>query len=64
MGEVANNQSIGAAKSLFLQQAIEFVTELFDEHTTRGTYGTAGVEIRFEAGKPLYVRRTLDAIHR
>lgn len=64
MAEVANNQSMKAASGSLLQTAIELLTELFDEHTSRKTYGKAGVEITFTAGKPEYVRRTLEATHK
>lgn len=60
----ANNQSMRTANAPLLNKAIQLLTELFDEHTVRGTYGKAGVEISFVAGKVDYVRRTLDAIHR
>lgn len=64
MAEGANNQSMGAANRPLLTKAIELLTELFDQHTAGGTYGKAGVEIQFEAGKALYVRRTLEATHK
>jgi hypothetical protein len=64
MAEVANNQSIRAANAPLLDKAIALLTELFDQHTLGGTYGKASVEIQFEAGKALYVRRSLEATHK
>jgi len=62
MPEVANNQSNRPAE--LFTKAVDLLRELFDQHTAAGTYGKAGVEITFEAGKALYVRRTLDATHK
>lgn len=64
MAEVANNQSIKAADAPLLDTAIQLLRELFNEHTSRGSYGKAGVEINFTAGKADYVRRTLEATHK
>lgn len=60
----ANNQSMRAGNRLLLDKAIALLTELFDQHTVGETYGKASVEIQFEAGKALYVRRTLEATHK
>lgn len=63
MTEIANNQSRVASNERQLRIAIEFLRELFNDHADRGTYGTAGVEIKFKAGIAIGVRRTLDATH-
>ena len=64
MPEIGKNQGVRQESRAQLDKAIELLTALFDEHTSRGTYGKAGVEIAFEAGKALYVRRTLEATHK
>jgi hypothetical protein len=57
---VASNQT----NAEFRRRAHDRLEQVFNDLEGRGEYGTAGVEITFERGTAVTIRRTLDGTDR